>query len=138
MARFLAIDYGLKRVGIAVSDLAQIIASGLTTINQPELFDFLEKYCNDEDVECFVVGYPMSLDNTPTHLTPHVDKLIEQLQKKFPNKKVHKVDERFTSKMAMDTLIKSGVKKKKRRNKALLDEVSATIILQDFMKQLSE
>ncbi len=134
MARFLAIDYGLKRVGIAVSDNLQIIATGLKTVEQKNLFDFLKEYCQNEDVCCFVVGYPLNWDETPTDLTQHVDNLIQKLKKEFPQKEVHKVDERNTSKIAMQSLVKSGVKKKKRRNKALLDEVSATIILQDFMQ----
>jgi len=133
MARFLAIDYGLKRVGIAVSDNLQIIATGLTTVDASKLFDFLKKYCSEQEVICFVVGYPLNWDDTPTDLTSHVDELVEKLEKQFPDKPVHKIDERNSSKMAMQSLIQSGVKKKKRRNKALLDEVSATIILQNFM-----
>ena len=136
MARFLAIDYGLKRVGIAVSDNLQIIATGLKTVEQAHLFDFLKEYCLKEDVSCFVVGYPLNWDETPTDLTPHVDKLILKLNNVFPCKEVHKIDERNTSKLAMQSLVQSGVKKKKRRNKALIDEVSATIILQDFMNSI--
>ncbi len=135
MARLLAIDYGLKRVGIAVTDRSQIIATALTTIENKDLFDFLKKYFVEEEVECIVVGYPLNWDETPTHLTPHVEVLIEKLEKTFPDKPIHKIDERNTSKMAMQTLVMSGVKKKKRREKALLDQVSATIILQDFMQQ---
>ncbi len=133
MGRLLAIDYGLKRVGLAVSDSLQIIANGLTTVKTDTLLDFLKEYTSQEKVVGFVVGYPTNLDDTPTDLTQAVEKLIQQLHKLFPDIPIHQVDERFTSKMAMQSLIQSGVKKKARRNKALLDEVSATLILQDFM-----
>ncbi len=133
MARILAIDYGLKRVGIAVTDTLQIIASGLTTVTKDELFEFLKNYFSEEEVETIVLGYPSNWDDSPTDLTPHVEKLKLELEKKFPDKPVVFVDERNSSKQAMQALVASGVKKKKRRDKKLLDEVSATIILQNYM-----
>jgi len=133
MGRLLSIDYGLKRVGIAVSDPLKIIATGLKTVENKELFDFLKAYTIENEVEAFIVGDPANLDDTPTHLTEPVNKLIEKLTKQFPDIPIHRVNEQFSSKRAMQSLIQSGVRKKNRRNKALLDEVSATIILQDFM-----
>jgi putative Holliday junction resolvase len=136
MARVLAIDYGTKRVGIAVTDPDQIIASGLTTVHSTELIDFLQKYCAKENVETFVVGDPRKLNNEATHLTKIVNEFVVSLARKFPGKKIVRMDERFTSKMAMQTLIMSGVKKKDRQKKELLDEVSATIILQSYLQSV--
>lgn len=137
MARILAIDYGLKRVGIAVTDPLQIIATGLTTVATTDVLAFLRKYVTQESVECFVVGEPKNLDNTPSESAAATNAFVDQLKKTFPNIPIKRVDERFTSKIAMQTLVRSGVKKKKRRNKKLLDEVSATLILQSYMAQLS-
>lgn len=136
MPRIIAIDYGLKRVGIAITDNLQIIASGLTTVSKNDLFSFLKNYFAEEEVESIVLGYPLNWDESPTDLTPHVLKLKEKLEKTYPDKPIFLVDERNSSKQAMQSLIQSGVKKSKRRNKALLDEVSATIILQDYMASI--
>lgn len=133
MQRILAIDYGTKRTGIAVTDPLQMFAQGLTTVLTPDLFDFLKKYFQEESVEKIVVGYPLGLHNEITEHQIRVDKFIEKLNEKFPDKPVEREDERYTSKMAMQTLIQSGVKRMKRRNKALIDEVSAAIILQSYL-----
>lgn len=133
MPRLLAIDYGTKRCGIAVSDPLQIIANGLTTVHSKDLLAFLENYFAKEDVETIVVGEPKRMNGTATDATAHVEAFVKQLAKKFPSKKIARVDERFTSKMAFQTMIDSGLKKKDRRDKALIDEISATIILQSYM-----
>ncbi len=129
----MAFDYGLKRVGIAVSDPLQIISSGLTTVPTNEVWLFVKDYLQHETVETFIVGYPLNLDNTPAQIAEEVKKFTQQLQKLYPQIPVYQIDERFTSKIAAQTLVMSGLKKQKRQNKALLDEVSATIILQSFM-----
>ncbi|WGD33976.1 Holliday junction resolvase RuvX [Olleya sp. YS] len=133
MARILAIDYGKVRTGLAVTDELQIIASGLTTVKTKELITFLKDYLSKEDVELFLVGEPKQMDNTPSESEVLIKPFLSQLQMFFPNVPVKRVDERFTSKMATQTLIDSGLKKKQRQNKALLDEVSATIILQSYL-----
>lgn len=133
MPRLLAIDYGTKRCGIAVSDPLQIIANGLTTVHSKDLLAFLENYFAKEDVETIVVGEPKRMNGEATDATAHVEAFVKQLAKKFPSKKIARVDERFTSKMAFQTMIDSGLKKKDRRDKALIDEISATIILQSYM-----
>lgn len=127
-------DYGGKRTGIAVTDPLKIIASGLTTVQTSELFAFLKEYFEKEEVEKLLIGYPTHLDGTSTHATPLVEKFIKKFKKQFPDMPVEKVDERYTSKRAMEALIASGVKKKKRRNKALLDEMSAAIMLQEYLQ----
>lgn len=134
MARILAIDYGLKRVGLAVTDPLQIIASALETVASKDLMSFLEKYLLSEEVEAFVVGMPKNLNNQDTNTTQAVENLVRNLKKKFPDKAVYTIDERFTSKIALETMIQAGSKKKDRHNKSgNLDKVSATIILQDFL-----
>ncbi len=135
MARILCIDYGLKRTGIAVSDPLQIIATGLTTVPSNELVPFLKKYFAQEEVERIVIGEPKNLDDSDTHATPLVNAIIEKLKKDFPQIPIEKVDERFTSKMAKQAMIDMGMKKKDRRNKATVDEIAATIILQEFMRK---
>ncbi|MGB1242045.1 MAG: Holliday junction resolvase RuvX, partial [Chitinophagales bacterium] len=125
MARILAIDYGMKRTGLAVTDPMQIIATGLTAVDTKNIFDFLKDYLNSEEVEQFVVGYPIHLDGNESPMSLAVDRFIEKLQKNHPHIPVDKEDERFTSQMAARALVQSGVKKKKRQNKKLLDEVSA-------------
>jgi putative holliday junction resolvase len=135
MARILAIDYGSKRVGVAVTDPLQLIATGLTTVHSKDVLEFLKNYISKESVEAFVVGIPKRLDNTSTHATPLIESFIRQLKKVFPEIPVYGIDERFTSKIASRTLIESGVKKKDRQKKELLDTVSATLILQSFMEQ---
>src|ERR1700730_3509304 len=136
MPRILAIDYGLKRTGIAVSDPLQIIASGLTTVASPELIPFLKNYFQQEPVELIIIGEPKNLDESDTHATPLVNKIIQKLQKEFPHIPVKKVDERFTSKMASRAMIDMGMKKKDRLNKALVDEIAATIMLQEYLERL--
>ena len=133
MARILAIDYGKVRTGLAVTDDLQIIASGLTTVNTKELMPFLKDYLNKENVELFLVGEPKQMDNTPSESEALIKPFLVTLEKTFPDTPIKRVDERFTSKMATQTLIDSGLKKKQRQNKALLDEVSATIILQSYL-----
>jgi len=133
MARILAIDYGMKRTGIAVTDELQIIASGLTTVNTKDLLSFLKDYTAKEKVELFVVGEPKQMDNTVSESEALILPFLEKLQKQFPNIPVQRVDERFTSKMAFQTMIDSGLKKNQRKNKALVDEISATLILQSYL-----
>lgn len=134
MGRLLAIDYGLKRVGLAVSDPMQIIATALDTVRAHEVLGFLKKYCIEEDVEAFVVGKPLDLNLKSTDSTKAVEKFVQQLKKTFPHQPVHLHDERFTSKMALDAMIRGGSTKKDRRKKENIDKVSATIILQSFME----
>ena len=133
MARILSIDYGLKRTGIAVTDPLQIIATGLTTVASRELIPFLKNYFSKETVELIIIGEPRNLDDSATHATPLVERCIKSLQKNFPAIPVKKVDERFTSKMAKDSMLEMGLKKMQRRNKALVDEIAATILLQEYM-----
>lgn len=133
MGRILAIDYGLKRTGIAVTDPLQIIASGLTTIESKQLIAFLKDYFMKEPVEKIIIGEPKNWDDTDTHATPLVKKAIADLKKNFPTMPVETVDERYTSKMAKDAMLQMGLKKMQRRNKALVDEIAATIMLQEYM-----
>ncbi|GHA43931.1 putative pre-16S rRNA nuclease [Salinimicrobium marinum] len=133
MARILAIDFGSKRTGIAVTDELQIIASGLTTVLTADLLTFLEKYFSQEKVEMVLVGEPKQMDNTASESEISIQEFLNKFSEKFPEKELKRVDERFTSKMAVQTMIDSGLKKKKRQNKALVDEISATIILQSYL-----
>ncbi|WP_346881177.1 Holliday junction resolvase RuvX [uncultured Algibacter sp.] len=133
MPRILAIDFGTKRTGIAVTDALQIIASGLTTVDTKTLLPFLKDYLKQEDVELFLVGEPKQMDNTPSESEAHILPFVSKLQKMFPNIPIKRVDERFTSKMAFQTMIDSGLKKSQRKNKALVDEISATLILQSYL-----
>jgi putative holliday junction resolvase len=137
MARILCIDYGLKRTGIAVTDPLQIIATGLTTVDSKELISFLKKYFLQEKVELMVIGEPKNLDDSDTHATPLVKEVIKKLEKEFPLIPIKKVDERFTSKMAKQAMIEMGMKKKDRRNKRTVDEIAATIMLQEYMGHVS-
>ena len=137
MPRIIAIDYGLKRTGLAVTDPLKIIATGLTTVESKELIPFLKNYFSKEQVELIIIGEPKNWDDTDTHATPLVEKCIKDLQKNFPAIPIKKVDERYTSKMAKDSMIEMGLKKKQRRNKALVDEIAATIMLQDYLRSIS-
>ena len=137
MGRILAIDYGAKRVGMAVTDPLQIIASPLETIHSKDLITFLKSYTEKEAVEAFVVGMPKKLDNTDTNATQLAKGCVTLLRKNFPNISVHLQDERFTSQMAMNAMISGGVKKKDRQNKANIDKVSAAIILQSYLERSS-
>ncbi|MBL6444941.1 Holliday junction resolvase RuvX [Fulvivirga sp. 29W222] len=133
MGRIIGIDYGLKRTGIASTDPMKIIASPLTTVSTSEIFIFLKDYCSKEPVERFVIGMPKNLQNEDTHATVAVTKFIDKLKKLFPDIDISEVDERFTSKIAFSAMIEGGMKKKDRRNKANIDKVSATVILQSYL-----
>ena len=136
MGRLLALDYGKKRTGIAVTDELQLIASGLTTVRTFELIDFLKDYAEKENVQKFIVGEPRQMDNTPSESEALIAPFLNRLKKVFPHIPVERQDERFTSKMAFQTMIDSGLKKKQRRDKALVDEISATIILQAYLNKI--
>ncbi len=133
MSRILAIDYGSKRTGIAITDELRIIASGLTTVATSELFDFLKKYFASEKVTLVLVGEPKQKDGTHSSIEEEIQKFLKKFATLYPNLEVKRVDERYTSKMAFQTMIDSGLKKKQRQNKALVDEISATIILQEYL-----
>jgi putative holliday junction resolvase len=134
MARILCIDYGLKRTGIAVTDPLQIIATGLTTIDTKNFIPFLKEYFARETVELVLMGEPKNWDETDTHATPLVKKAVAQLQKEFPLMPLKMVDERNTSKMAKAAMLEMGLKKKDRRNKKMVDEIAATIMLQEYLQ----
>ena len=133
MSRILAIDYGKLRTGIAVTDELQIIASGLTTVNTSLLFSFLKEYTTKEKVSLILVGEPKQMNNQASESEVLIAPFIEQLLQTFPTIAVKRIDERFTSKMAFQTMIDSGLKRKQRKNKGLVDEISATIILQSYL-----
>ena len=137
MARILAIDFGTKRTRIAITDEMQIIASGLTTVVTKELIPFLKQYISEEKVELFVVGEPKQMNYEASDSEASIAKFLVQLEKAIPHVPVKRVDERFTSKMAFQTMIDSGLKKKQRKDKALIDEISATIILQSYLQNPS-
>ncbi|THU40016.1 Holliday junction resolvase RuvX [Niastella caeni] len=134
MARILSIDYGLKRTGLAVTDPLQIIATGLTTVETPKLIPFLKEYFAKEPVELIIMGEPKNWDESDTHATPLVKKAVEKLKKEFPAMPIKMVDERYTSKLASQAMIEMGLKKKQRQNKALVDEIAATIMLQEYLR----
>ncbi|MEM9886005.1 MAG: Holliday junction resolvase RuvX [Bacteroidota bacterium] len=136
MARILSIDYGTKRSGLAVTDPLQIIVTGLSAVATKNLLDFIKSYCEKEEVEQFVIGHPTHADGTPTYLVPHIIGFKRQLEKLFPDKEVLLHDERFSSADARAIILQSGTKKKKRQDKGLIDKVSATLILQDFLGHL--
>ena len=133
MARVLAIDFGKKRTGIAVTDELQIIASGLTTVNTDNLLSFLKEYTSKENVALFIMGLPKQMDNSDSESEALILPFLKKIEKLFPNIPLKRIDERFTSKMAFQTMIDSGMKKKQRKNKAMVDEISATIILQSYL-----
>ena len=133
MSRILALDYGEKRIGVAVTDEMQIIASGLTTVPTAEIFEFLNEYLEKENVELFLVGEPKQMNNTTSESEKLIKPFLSKLAKMFSHIPIKRVDERFKSKMAFQTMIDSGLKKKQRQNKALIDEISATIILQSYL-----
>lgn len=133
--RIMAFDYGTKRIGIAVTDPMQIIATGLDTIHPNTIIEYLKKYLQAEQVERFVVGEPKQMDNTPSQSAPHVKGFVNLLKKTFPEIPVEMLDERFTSKMASAAIAQSGMNKKDRQNKALVDTVSAVILLQSYMQK---
>src|SRR5690349_18383665 len=133
MPRIICIDYGLKRTGLAVTDPFQIIATGLMTIESKKLIPFLKDYFSKEEVELILIGEPRNWDDSATHATPLVEKIIKELKKTFPHIPLKTVDERYTSKMAKDAMLEMGLKKMQRRNKALVDEIAATIMLQEYL-----
>jgi putative Holliday junction resolvase len=136
MARIISIDYGKRRTGLAVTDPLQIIATGLTTVETPQLFKFLKEYFAKEPVELILMGEPKNWDDTDTHATPLVKKAVERLKKEFPAIPIKMWDERYTSKMASQAMIDMGLKKKQRQNKALVDEIAATIMLQEYLRSI--
>jgi putative Holliday junction resolvase len=135
MARILSIDYGGKRTGLAVTDPFKIIASGLCTVETPKLMGFLKDYFSREVVEQVIIGMPVNWDDTGTHATPLVKKFVKEFQKAFPHIPIQEVDERFTSKLASQAMLDMGLKKKQRQNKALVDEIAATILLQEYLSR---
>jgi putative Holliday junction resolvase len=135
MARILAIDYGRKRVGLAVTDPGQIIASRLTTVPTHTLWDFLKDYFQKEKVETVVVGYPKQMNNEASEAVRYINPFLKKFQKVYPELNLEIIDERFTSKMAFQTMIDGGLKKQQRRDKAMVDGISATIILQSYLEQ---
>lgn len=134
MARIMAIDYGRKRCGIAVTDPLQIIANSLTTVATHELLAFVMDYVKKENVETIVIGEPKDMQNNPSESTRFIEPFVKQLQKNLPDMEIKRFDERFTSKMAFQTMIDAGLGKKQRQNKALVDTISATLILQSYME----
>ncbi|MBQ9254131.1 MAG: Holliday junction resolvase RuvX [Bacteroidales bacterium] len=134
MGRFLAIDYGERRVGLAVSDYMQVIATKLTTVSTIDVYNYLRDYIGKEEVDLIVVGNPKQLDNTPSESAKMVNVFVDNLSKIFPDMDIYMIDERYTSKIASQSIALSGMKKKKRQDKALIDSVSAVLILQDFME----
>lgn len=136
MGRILAIDYGQKRVGIAVTDELKMIANNLETVHVKDIWQFLNDYTSKEDVECIVVGEPKDMQNRPSNSSRFIEPFVIRLRKLFPTIKVDRYDERFTSKMAFNAMITGGLSKKKRANKALVDKISATIMLQSYLESL--
>lgn len=131
--RIMAFDYGTKRIGVAVTDPLQIIATALTTVHPEDIFQYLKDYLQQEQVETFVVGKPLQMDGTDSESAQHVVGFVRKLKKEFPTINVVEVDERFTSKMASSAIAQSGMKRSKKQNKGLVDTISATIILQTYM-----
>lgn len=137
MPRILSIDYGSKRTGIAVTDPLKIIAVGLTGIHTKDLENFLAEYFKKEQVELVIIGHPTNLDDSDTHATPLVQAFINRFKKVFPNMPIVKVDERYTSKLAVQSMVTSGMKKKSRQNKSLVDEIAAAIMLQEYLNTIA-
>ncbi|MBE9484780.1 MAG: Holliday junction resolvase RuvX [Bacteroidetes bacterium] len=134
MGRIIAIDYGRKRTGIAVTDPDRIIASPLSTVPTHELIGFLTKYIEEEGVDCLVIGEPKQMDYTASEAEKYIAPFIKQVSKSFPDLKIERVDERFTSRMALQVILESGISKKGRRDKSLIDKISAAIILQTYLE----
>ena len=133
MGRILAIDYGTKRIGLAITDPLQIFASPLTTVKPEEFYSFIEGYIKTEEVDAFVIGYPVQMNNQPSVSVNYINPFIKKLRKTFPEKHIHLVDERFTSQMAFRAMVEGGVKRKDRQDKSIVDKISASIILQSFL-----
>ena len=137
MGRIIAIDYGRKRVGMAVTDELQIIATALTTVHSKDIFPFLKEYCTNEKVDCFVVGEPRQMNNEASEAAEFIEPFVKKLKKEFPVIPIERYDERFTSKMASQAILDAGAKKQKRKDKALVDKVSAVLILQSWLMNRS-
>lgn len=137
MGRIMAIDYGKVRTGLAVTDPVRIIATALTTIPTPTLLPYIKEYCAREEVDIFVVGEAKHMDNSPSESMQYIEPFVKQLAEIFPDKEIARVDERFTSKMAFQTMIDSGLKKKQRQNKGMIDQIAATLILQTYMNTIN-
>jgi putative Holliday junction resolvase len=137
MGRIIGIDYGNKRIGLAVTDPMQMFASPLNTVSPAEFNIFITDYLKKEEIDAFVIGYPVQMNNQPSESVKYINPFIRKLKKTFPGKPIHLVDERFTSKIAMQTMIAGGVKKKERQNKSMIDKISASIILQSFIDSRS-
>ena len=135
MGRILAIDYGKKRVGLAVTDPLQLICPGLPTVPTADIFAFIKNYLAQEEVDSFVIGESKNLDNTQSQVAEAIEEFAEKLKRLYPSIPMHWVDERFTSKMAKQSMIMSGMKKKKRQQKEIVDEISATLILQTYLQK---
>ncbi|MBN2519536.1 MAG: Holliday junction resolvase RuvX [Bacteroidales bacterium] len=138
MGRILAIDYGSKRVGLAVTDPLKIIANNLGTVHSKDIIDFIESYIKNEKVECIVVGHPKKMNNEPSEIMPLINAFLKELNKHFPEIPVQLIDERFTSKLALRAMIEGGMKKKDRQNKSNIDAVSATILLQHYLQMIKK
>ncbi len=136
MPRILSIDYGSKRTGLAVTDPLKIIAAGLAGLHTKDLENFLTDYLKKEQVELVIIGHPTNWDNSDTHATPLVQAFINRFKKIFPNIPIQKVDERFTSKMAVESMVQSGMRRKDRQNKNLVDEIAAIIMLQEYLNNI--
>jgi putative holliday junction resolvase len=137
MGRIIGIDYGTKRIGLAVTDPLQIFASPLNTVSINEFDDFIVTYMKHEEVDAFVIGYPVQMNNMPSESVRYINPFIKKLNKDFPGIQIHQMDERFTSQMALRTMIDGGVKKKGRQDKSMVDKISASIILQSFLDNRS-
>ncbi|MEN8927818.1 MAG: Holliday junction resolvase RuvX [Flavobacteriales bacterium] len=137
MGKILSIDYGMKRTGIAITDASKIFATGLDTVATNEIYNFIKELMTQEEIECIVVGKPMNLQNLPTDATKPSDTLAKKLAKIYPEIKIERVDERFTSKLAKQAMFAGGMKKKDRRDKKMVDRISATIILQSYLDSQS-
>ncbi len=133
MGRIMAIDYGRVRTGLAVTDPMRIIATALATVETPQLMQYIKDYCAREEVDFFVVGEARQMDGTPSESMQYIEPFVAALREAFPGREVARVDERFTSKIAFQTMIDSGLKKKQRRDKGMIDQIAATVMLQDFM-----
>ncbi|MDB2701741.1 Holliday junction resolvase RuvX [Flavobacteriaceae bacterium] len=133
MGIIIALDFGEKRTGIAVTDPMQIIASGLTTLATPEVISFLKNYCTENKVDECVIGLPKQMDNSPSQVEPEIHRFIQKLSQAIPSISIERYDERFTSKMAFQSMLDGGLKKEKRKNKGLVDKISATLLLQSYL-----
>ena len=133
MGRIIGVDYGLKRIGLAVTDPLQIFASPLITVNQEEFYSYVNDYMKKNEVDAFVIGYPVQMNNKPSESVTYINPFIKKLKKTFPEKYIYLADERFTSQMALKTMIDGGVKKKDRQDKSMVDKISASIILQSYL-----